>query len=247
MTNNKTLEMALEYAAAGFRVLPLSGKSPLAGSHGYKDATTDPVLISEWFSNNPNTNLGIAVEQLNGKHLVVVDLDVEHDDGADGVKTLSAWEAQNGKLPETLTVKTGSGGYHCYYYTDKEYRNGTNILQGFNGLEKTGVDIRGERGGYLVAPPSVHPETGESYEWIDGFDVSRIADGGEALDKLLTYRSNTKKAQASPIMGGNPRAALHLAGKPARKNERQEMPSLIAYLTSTSHLSKELAMMIYTV
>lgn len=199
MTNNKTLEMALEYAAVGFRVFPLNGKKPMI-DHWNANATTDPAQITEWFTQHPNANIGILTGQFNGKNLVVVDLDVGHSDGADGTKTLAEWEKQNGKLPETLTVKTGSGGYHLYYFVNGTYKNGTNILKGFNGLTATGIDVKTE-GGYLVAPPSVHPETGESYEWIGGFDIGRIADGGEALDKLLTYRSNTKKAKAPPNNG----------------------------------------------
>lgn len=131
----------------------------------------------------------------------MVDLDVGHTNGADGTKTIADWQAQYGQLPETLTVKTGSGGYHLYYFVDGTYKNGTNILKGFNGLTVTGIDIKTE-GGYLVAPPSVHPDTSEKYEWIDGFDIGRIADGGETLDKLLTYRSSqSKKAQAPPNNG----------------------------------------------
>lgn len=200
MSDNKMLDAALQYAAAGLAVIPLRGKQPIC-PNGVKNATTDPAQITEWFSANPNANIGIAAGQCHGKTLVVVDLDVGHTDGVDGTKTLAAWEAANGKLPKTLTVKTGSGGYHLYFFTDTEkgYKNGTNILKGFDG-EQSGIDTRCS-GGYLVAPPSVHPTTGGVYEWIEGFDVSRIADGGEVLDKLLTYR-DTKKNTTKGESGG---------------------------------------------
>lgn len=188
------LDAALQYAAAGLAVIPLRGKQPIC-PNGVKDATTDTSKIKEWFTQHPNANIGIAAGQCHGKTLVVVDLDVGHTDGVDGTKTLAAWEAANGKLPKTLTVKTGSGGYHLYFFTDTEkgYKNGTNILKGFDG-EQSGIDTRCS-GGYLVAPPSVHPTTGGEYEWIEGFDASRIADGGEVLDNLLSYRDQHKNTQ----------------------------------------------------
>lgn len=190
MENNQTLEMALEYAAIGFRVFPLNGKEPII-DHQNQNATTDPTQITEWFTSYPNANIWLLAGQVNGKNLIVVDLYIGHNDGADGAKTLAECETKDSKLPETLTVKTGSGGYHLYYFVDGTYKNGTNILKVFNGLTATGIDVKTE-GGYLVAPPSVHPETGKKYEWMDGFDKGRIADGGEALDKLLTFRSKSR-------------------------------------------------------
>lgn len=188
---NKTLEMALLVAAAGFRVLPIKagGKAPDT-PHGVKDATTDPTVIEKWFTEKPNANLGIAMGQIEGsdKYLVGVDLDVGHCEGVNGVEILKAWQEENGHLPKTLKVKTGNSGIHEYYLCDKQYKSGANILKDYNGLEQSGVDIKAGDG-YLVAPPSVNAETGKVYECIGDFNVALIADGGEVLDELLTYRS----------------------------------------------------------
>jgi hypothetical protein len=57
-------------------------------------------------------------------------------------------------------VVTGSGSRHRYYGPPprKEVRN-AQALRGVPGL-----DVRGH-GGFIVLPPSRHPETGRSYAW----------------------------------------------------------------------------------
>ena len=55
-------EAALHYAKIGIPIFPLvpRDKIAFAGSHGYKDATTDEKKIVEWWSRHPNANIGIA-------------------------------------------------------------------------------------------------------------------------------------------------------------------------------------------
>ncbi len=208
MDNNELLTTAMEYAAAGFRVFPLKpgGKKPIT-ANGFKNATTDAEQLRRWWTSHPAANIGIACGAASGHNLTVVDLDIKP--GKNGLRELFDWQKEHGELPKTLTVKTGGGGYHYYYFTDKPYKNGTDILGA-----GSGIDVR-DAGGYVVAPPSVH-ESGSRYEWADGFDVSRIADGGEVLEKLLTERetstaapsrvapvaSNSGLSDIKPISGG---------------------------------------------
>ena len=79
-------------------------------------------------------------------------------------------------LPVTMTVKTARG-YHLYFaYPDGlAIGNRTGLLPG--------CDIRGD-GGYVVAPPSLHP-SGIHYKWIH--DVAPAAAPGWLLD-LLTMK-----------------------------------------------------------
>ena len=56
-----TLRQALAFATAGWPVLPcLPGQKIPATAHGYRDATTDPTQITDWFSRHPDWNLAIA-------------------------------------------------------------------------------------------------------------------------------------------------------------------------------------------
>jgi len=78
------------------------------------------------------------------------------DDGGD--ETISALEATHGKLPDTVTAVTGSGGRHYVF----KYPQGRSIPN------KTkfapGLDTR-STGGLIVAAPSIHV-SGNRYEWI---------------------------------------------------------------------------------
>lgn len=149
---------ANKYADMGFAVFPLFEKSKKPCiKNGFKVASADHEQINAWWSVRPYTNIGIACGEMSGG-LVVIDIDVDNETGKDGMETLREWEKEHGELPETATVITGSGGIHLYYKTDKEIHTSVNA--------DAGVDIRAN-GGYIVAPPSIHPDTGRAYEFQD--------------------------------------------------------------------------------
>lgn len=159
------LDAALEFAAMELAVFPLVERDKLpAVSGGFKVATTDEEQIREAWGHRPNLNIGIATGTVS-RGLVVIDLDVDDSKDEDGVATLRAWEREHGELPETATVKTGRGGMHLYYRCDQ--------LVGCSVNSEIGVDVRGD-GGYVVAPPSVHPN-GSAYEFEEYLDDVPIA------------------------------------------------------------------------
>lgn len=59
---NKTLEQALRYAKAGFKVYPLAHntKVPIKGTNGFNSASSDPEQIKAWFSDS-DLNIGISL------------------------------------------------------------------------------------------------------------------------------------------------------------------------------------------
>lgn len=136
----------------GLRVFPCNGKTPVT-SHGCKDATADPGQVAGWWGNGGNYNLAIAT----GSGLVVLDVDINHDAGKFGDETLADLEQQYGELPDTWTCLTGGGGVHYYFQCDDP---ALTVGAAF----APGLDYRGT-GGYVIAPPSVHPATGRVYEW----------------------------------------------------------------------------------
>lgn len=172
-----TLTTALDYAGHGLRVLPImpGGKRPPM-AEWQNAATTDAEIITSWWTGlYAGYGLGIATGRASG--IFVLDVDVS--DGKAGDETLRELEATYGQLPATASVITGSGGAHLYFRfpVDFEVRNDAGKRLG------PGLDIRGE-GGQVVAPPTVHPITGRSYEWEDGCGLDEI-EIAEAPDWLL--------------------------------------------------------------
>lgn len=137
------LRHALAYARRGLFIFPCRpcDKIP-ATEHGCLDATTDPTLIEEWWSRNPDYNIAIAT----GAHSGAFILDVDGDGGEHSLRHL---EERHGPLPPTVEVITGKGRHVYFDWPGRTVRNSA-------GKIGSGLDIRGD-GGYGVAPPSVHP------------------------------------------------------------------------------------------
>jgi hypothetical protein len=158
------LEHALGYASRGWRVFPLgvNEKIPLIpkadGGNGCLDATTDPTTIRSWWSKTPKAGIGFACGPDSG--VWVLDIDPEKG----GSDSFAAMETHFGILPETLEVKTGSGGRHLYFKwpAGRQLKNRRD-LRGANHEKMRGIDVRAD-GGYVVLPPSGHP-SGTSYAW----------------------------------------------------------------------------------
>ena len=172
----KYLEAALKYANTyGWAVFPVDPKTkkPLT-PHGCKDAKKDPGAIKFWWNKHPDASVGIATGS--ASNLLVIDEDRDAEKGIDGYESVKDWEAINGALPETVQSITGRGGYHLYYhYTGSDYGNRAGILEG--------VDVRGE-GGYVIAPPSMHPN-GTEYCWEYAPEDIQIAEVNDTVIKFL--------------------------------------------------------------
>lgn len=153
---NELLEAALNYAKLGLAVFPLQerGKEPIT-HNGFENASTEERQIRLWWKRNPNANIGIAMGQMSGG-LVAIDMDIDKEEGKDGYHTFTKWCSDNYLvLPDSWLSITGRGGYHLFYQTDMPVPSKIGWLED--------VDIRAN-GGYVVAPPSVHPN-GTKYQW----------------------------------------------------------------------------------
>lgn len=157
---NMMLHYALQYAQNGFAVFPVlpRGKIPLT-KNGFKDATKEPKKINSSWAKWPMANIGIATGRASG--FWVLDID-----GMEGEASLKVLENELGPLTPTIEVISGGGGRHLYYAIP----TGPDIIIP-NSASKLGqgLDVRGD-GGYIIAPPSIHP-SGKHYEWsIDSTD-----------------------------------------------------------------------------
>lgn len=193
---NEILEAALKYAENNIAVIPVNPKTKAPyTNHGSHDASRRRDQILAWWEVHPDANVGIVTGSANAG-LIVVDLDVDSNKGIDGVAELREWERKNGKLPETWRAITGRGGAHLYFMApDEDTRNSAQFL----GC----IDIRGE-GGYVVAPPSVHPN-GNRYYWEDDPDDVDLAQADDTLRKLLAECRTESTALAVSSVGGSTR------------------------------------------
>ena len=184
---NKLLDAAIKYATEyKWAVFPCSptSKKPLT-PHGCKDAKKSVGAIKSWWKKWPDASIGIATGSVSG--LIVIDEDLDENKGLNGYEAVSEWERINGELPATVQCITGRGGYHLYYqYSGDDIKNRAGILDG--------VDVRGE-GGYVIAPPSTHPN-GTEYQWEDAPDEIAMAPIDATVRKFL-FGENEKPRTAS--------------------------------------------------
>ena len=188
--SNKLLDTALFYAKEyGWAVFPVNGKNKKPYTpHGCKDAKKDPGAIKAWWSKYPDAGIGIATGSMS--NLIVIDEDIDDTKGLDGYQEVSNWEKQNGSLPETVTCLTGRGGYHLYFkYDGKDIKNRAGILDG--------VDVRGE-GGYVIAPPSPHPN-GTEYTWELPPHEYPIAPLDDVVKSFLLYKEETLSTESFQV------------------------------------------------
>lgn len=176
-------EWALYYASMGLAVFPLRPKDKRPATvNGCKAATTNKEQIADWWDKHPDSNIGIATGRLSGG-LVVIDLDIDENKGVNGYDSLKAWQRENGELQETWQSITGRGGYHLLYMSASTHKNRVGLYEG--------IDIRGD-GGYIVAPPSIHPN-GRKYEWEQGPDEIAIAQADRRVADLLNGTVSKKQ------------------------------------------------------
>jgi hypothetical protein len=135
---------ALSYAARGLAVFPLRERSKIpATEHGCKDATTALDMIAAWWTAHPRANVGVATGE--ASNLAVIDID-----GAQGERSLAELSIEADELiPDTWMSVTGRGCHLWFRHDGAPTRNSAGKLG-------KGLDVRSD-GGYVVAPPSVHP------------------------------------------------------------------------------------------
>jgi hypothetical protein len=141
MTGDDTLRQALAYAARDWPVFPCQpGQKIPATTHGYRDATTNPRQITEWFTRHPGRNLAVATGAPGPD---VLDID-QHGPAGSGFPALARLRHAGLLYGASHYVRTPSGGVHLYF---------TGTGQRSTHLAGHHLDFR-SAGGYILAPPS---------------------------------------------------------------------------------------------
>ena len=121
--------------------------------HGFHAATTSPARLAAMLAAVPRGLLAIRTGTVAG--LAIIDIDPRNGGAIDPAL-----------MAPTAAVATGGGGWHLYYR-----HPGGPLLPALPG--RAGVDVKAD-GGYVVAPPSVHPGTGRPYRWAGERPVSEM-------------------------------------------------------------------------
>jgi hypothetical protein len=182
-------EEAIKLAELGIRVIPIKpGEKRPPMSQWQDKASNDIHVVNDWWTSQySGYGIGIATGQT--KHGRIFVLDVDDREEYKGSDTLKDLEDKYGKLPETVTAITGTGGQHLYFYCDEDIRNDAGSRLGL------GLDIRGT-GGQVLASPTIHPN-GRAYQWEHGLSPHerKPAKAPDWLVKLLTKQPEMVKPQ----------------------------------------------------
>lgn len=155
------LDYAKRYLNLGLSVIPLKPKDKkpdLSRWQQYQKRQAGEKELESWF-NGTDKNVGIICGKVSG-NLVVADFDDER-------AFRYCFSRGDGLPAHTLCVRTGKG-LHVYLRLQEATKCTTlKAVKSDGGKPKASLplDIKGE-GGYVVAPPSIHPITKTAYAFI---------------------------------------------------------------------------------
>ncbi len=154
------LDAALNYLEHGFSIVPCVGKKAAIPWSGLCQQRATPRRVQEWHNIGALQNVGIIGGAVSG-NLVLIDLD--------GDEAIARFSEAFPSLMDTYTVQSGSGhGAHLYLRASilpKSKRT--------TGLEWGNVEMRAD-GSYVVAPPSIHPDSGRPYAVLNRIPIKRV-------------------------------------------------------------------------
>lgn len=181
----KLVDAALAYAALGWSVIPLDGKRPsLTTWRKYQSECAPADLIHSWAQAGLFGNVGVVCGSVSG-NLIVLDLD--------GIAGYASFAAMFPQLAETYTVASGGGvGRHVYFYVDHVPPSVKAMNSPIGHLEICGD------GRQVVAPPSIHPVTGQPYRVEKAVDVLRVPNLNELVTWVEAFKPRQEKRAWQP-------------------------------------------------
>ena len=246
MTGHLAKAARIYASRLGWRVHPLrpGDKRPLL-SKWQERASAAPEQAAAWWQETSDANIGIATGPDSG--IFVLDVD-----GAGGERSLFELERTHGPLPEMYPMQWTGGGWQAFF----AWPEGRNVRNSAGRLGND-LDTRGA-GGYVVVPPSVHPN-GAHYRWAE--DRNPLDIPPEAAPQWLVDLLDPPEAPAlergkwcgpSSPAGGDKRAlkafrselALVAAAASGRRNDQlnQSAYNLLRFVKSgdlPSHIVRD--------
>lgn len=172
---------------AGFAIVLLKPRSKAPVDDGWTTAKVPTFeQLQRWY--RPGQNVGVRLgkwSEVEDYFLHVIDVDIKDSrfknnalDALDELLPGIDWES----LPR---VKSGSGGpsFHIYFLTDRPFPS-KKLRK--NKDEKWEIELFGT-GKQVAIPPSIHPDTGNSYKWVNEpvFHAKNTKISSDLIDELV--------------------------------------------------------------
>jgi putative DNA primase/helicase len=193
-----TLQYALKYHELGFSIAPLEPKkkTPLTGfdlDKYFNQQATKDALVG-WFDNTAN-NIAIITGAIS--KIFALDIDGERAGAYLQGCMASLRPSLQQAIQSTMSSKTGNGGYHLIFrYNPEEFKpEGLKTKKLWidpTRIAHSEIAIKAE-GGYIVAPPSIHPDTGRPYVLSPNRQVPITLSKEEIEELLVTINPKLKE------------------------------------------------------
>lgn len=175
---------AKQYHELGWAPIPLPARKKMppptgwtGGSRTHSGEMPSAEKVDQWVESEANGN--VAIRLMDG----YIAIDVDAYDEKDGKATLAKAEKALGKLPRTVMSSSRDDSSGCRIY---RVPPGLKWPGNFSRLFGDGVDICRWDLRFVVAAPSIHPSSGERYQWRDSdtFQVILDEDGDPIVPAL---------------------------------------------------------------
>ena len=207
------MQAALAYAAAGVPVFPCKPDSKAPFIQGsFQNASADTATVEDWWNEFPDALIGVPTGHAIGMWVLDVD-------------NVALFEPAAAKLGLNITgtAKSLTGkGYHLFYNwnPNSPVGNSQRTANGWPFAALEGAEVRGE-GGYIIVPPSTHPN-GKRYKWeIDQDPAESPAQLLEIVRKVPPISNQTSGTPSS-------KRALLTSGPSKLRNSPYGMKALQA-------------------
>jgi Bifunctional DNA primase/polymerase, N-terminal len=196
-----TYEYALAYIANGFSVICLKPASKQPAIPSWKPNTVSIATkeqLESWFKNTDN-NIAIITGRISSIFAIDIDGQDTYNFFIQKINSLTDKQLIQ-SIKETMKIKTGSGNTNLIFRFDpEEFPIGDELANTILWKDSSSnqqnnhseIRLKGE-GSYVLAPPSIHPDSNNEYTLVNG--INPIALSREQIDKLIEVFTNINKS-----------------------------------------------------
>lgn len=201
--NTDLFNSAIEYVKLGWKIVPLKGKQPVPGFQwgDLRDKETTEEDVQNWFESYKGVITGLGLITGYTESICVLDLESNED-------------PTKYVIPETVSSRSGGGGWHYYFSIPDEMDNQELPTTDLRKFGITG-ELRADKT-YTTLPPSAHPSGGK-YEWIIPLEIEKLAPLPQWLLDLVkkntSQQTNWEETIQGATEGSRNTTTVKVAGK----------------------------------